>query len=150
MDMQRAYIWTSKTSNAKFSYAFFGFNARGHSNQITPYYLKLYFAVSVFLYVPPIFRKHLFLEHFCTMTSISSIEKDSIAVTPDSFKDIFLHVKLAIKWIQTSKKEKFHKQPVVILFKNDCSVRYMFCTIFASLSVAKILENHVESSSYLL
>ena len=60
------------------------------------------------------------------------------------------HVKLAIKCIQTSRKEKFHKQPVVILFKNDCSVRHMFCTIFVSLSVAKIFENPVWSSSYLL
>ena len=43
------------------------------------------------------------------------------------------HVKLAIKCIQTSRKEKFHKQPVVILFKNDCSVRHMFCIIFVYL-----------------
>ena len=49
MDMQRTYIWMSRTSNAQFSYAFFGFNACGHSSQITPYYLKLYFDVHVFL-----------------------------------------------------------------------------------------------------
>ena len=47
--MGRAYIWTSMTSNAQFSHAVFDFNACKHSSQITPYYLKLYFAVGVFL-----------------------------------------------------------------------------------------------------
>ena len=75
------------------SYAFFGFNACRHSSQITPYYLKLYFAEGVFLYVPPVFWKHLFLEHLCTMTSISSIEKDSIVTTPDCFKDCIIACK---------------------------------------------------------
>ena len=51
--------------------------------------------VCVFLYVPPIFRKHLFLEHFCTMASISSIEKDSIAVTLDVFQYCILTCKIS-------------------------------------------------------
>ena len=63
------------------------------------------------------------------MPSISSIEKDSIATIQDSFKDCKL---------------------VAIFFKNDCSVRHTFYTIFFSLSVAKILEKHVPSSSYLV
>ena len=71
------------------------------------------------------------------MPSLSLIEKDSIATTRDSFKD----VKLEIKCIQTSREKKFHKQSVVILLKNGCSVRYMFCTIFVPLSVAKALKN---------
>ena len=125
MDMQRAYIWTSKTSNAKFSYAFFGFNACGHSNQITPYYLKLYFAVSVFLYVPPIFRKHLFLEHFCTMTSISSIEKDSIAVTPDSFKDYILACK-----IRNQVDTNFEKRKVPQATSGNSLQKWLFCKIY--------------------
>ena len=94
MDMQREYIWTSRTSNAQFSYVFFGFNACRDSSQITPYYLKLHFVVSVFLYVPPTFQKYLFLEHLCTMTSVSSIKNDSIAATPDSFKDCILACKI--------------------------------------------------------
>ena len=40
---------TSWTPNAQFSYAVFGFDVSGHINQITAYYLKLYFAVGVFL-----------------------------------------------------------------------------------------------------
>ena len=32
-----------------FFYTFFGFDVCWHSSQITPYYLKLYFAVGVFL-----------------------------------------------------------------------------------------------------
>lgn len=38
-----------------------------------------------------------------------------------------LHIKFAIKRIQTLRKEKFYKQPVVILC-HGCSVRHMFCT----------------------
>ena len=49
MDMQRAYIWTSRTPNAQFLYTPFGFNVCGHSSQSTPYYLNLCFAVGVFL-----------------------------------------------------------------------------------------------------
>ena len=37
-------------------------------SQVTPYYLKLYFGVGVLW-------KHLFLEYFCMMASISSIKK---------------------------------------------------------------------------
>ena len=132
------------------SYAFFGFNACRHSSQITPFYLKLYFAVGVFLYCPPIFWKHLFLEHLCTMTSISSIEKHSVATTPDSFKDCIIACKISNQVHTNLEKRKFNKQPAAILFRNDCSVRHMFCTIYVSLSVAKILVKHVRSSSYLL
>ena len=66
---------------------------------------------------------------------------------PDFSKIVSFHVELATKCIQTSRKEKFHKQPLVILFKNDCSAIHMFCTIFASLSVARSLEKHFRSSS---
>ena len=37
-----------------------------------------------------------FSEHLCTMTSISSIEKDSIATTTDSFKDCIIAGKTII------------------------------------------------------
>ena len=45
-------------------------------------------------------------------------------------------------------KKKFHKQSVVILLKNGCSVRQMSCTISLRLFVAKALEKHVRSSSF--
>ena len=51
--------------------------------------------------------------------------------------------------MQTLRQEKFHIQSVVILFKNVCSVRHLFCTIFAPLYVAKVLKKHVGSSWYL-
>ena len=54
----------------------------------------LHFVVSVFLYVPPTFQKYLFLEHLCTMTSVSSIKNDSIAATLDFFKDCILACKI--------------------------------------------------------
>ena len=37
---------------------------------------------------------------------------------------------------------------MVTLFKTDCSVRHIFCKIFVSLPVAKILAKHVRNSSY--
>ena len=37
-----------------------------------------------------VFRKHPFLERLCTMASISSVEKDSIATTQNSFKNCIL------------------------------------------------------------
>ena len=48
MDMQMAYIWTSITSNAQFSYAvqFLVLMSAGIVAKLPPYYLKLYFAVS--------------------------------------------------------------------------------------------------------
>ena len=47
-------------------------------------------------------------------------------------------------------KRKVSQVSVLILRKNGCSVRHMFCSIFVPFSVAKVLEKHVESSSYLL
>ena len=82
------------------------------------------------------------------MTSISSIEKDFKATTADSFKDCILACKISSQVHTNLEKRKAIKQPVVMLFKNDCSVRHMFCRVFISLSVAKILEKHVRSSSY--
>ena len=84
------------------------------------------------------------------MASITSIEKDSIATTRDSFKDCILACKISNQVHTDFEKRKVHKQPVVILLKNNCSVRHMFCTILVSLSVAKILEKHIRSSSYLV
>ena len=72
---------TSRTSNAQLSCAIFGSDAYEHISQITPYYLKFCFAVGVFLQVPK-------------MASISSIKKDSISTTRDSFKDCILACKI--------------------------------------------------------
>ena len=82
--------------------------------------------------------KHKFLQYFestfCTMVSLSSIEKDSTARDP--FKDCILAYKIR----NQIRKERFHKQSAVILLKNGCSVRHMFCTTFIRFSVAKVLE----------
>ena len=142
MEMQRAYIWTSRMSNAQFSYSSFGFDFCGRSSQITPFYLKLYFTAAIFLYALPIFRKQLFLEHLCTIGSICSIEKDTMDTTRDSLKDCILACKISNQvQYKLWEKKSSHKHFVVILFKNDCSVRHMFCTIFLSLSVGKILRS---------
>ena len=44
----------------------------------------------MFPYKLPQFGKRLYLEHLCTMASISSVKKDSIAPTRDSFKNCIL------------------------------------------------------------
>ena len=49
---------------------------------------------------------------------------------------------------QNSRKENFDKKPVVVLLRNDRSVRHMFSAIFVPLSVNKVLaKNHRSSSS---
>ena len=55
-------------------------------------------------------------------------------------KILSLHVKLEIKCIQTSRKERFHLYLVVILLKNGSSIRHMFCKIFVPLFMTKALE----------
>ena len=87
--------------------------------------LKLYFAVGIFLKVPPIF-----LEHSCKMASISSIEKDSIATTPDSFKDCLLACKISNQEHTNFQKRKVQQAASgnfvrKLLFCKTCSVQYV-------------------------
>ena len=42
-------------------------------------------------------------------------------------KIVSLHVKLEFKCIQTSRKEKFHKQPAIVFLKNSYFARRVFC-----------------------
>ena len=77
------------------------------------------------------FRKHIFVEHLCAITFICSIEKDFKVTTQDSFNFVSLQVKLEIKCIQSSRREKFHKQPVVVLLKDVCSVKHILYSIFS-------------------
>ena len=81
------------------------------------------------------------------MVSLSSIEKDSIATTRDLFRDCILPCKIRN---QTLRKEKFHKQSVVILQKKFllfCKTCVLYNILL--LSTAKVLEKYVRSSSYL-
>ena len=83
------------------------------------------------------------------MTSTSSIEKNSIATTPDSFKDCILALKISSQMHTNIEKRSVPQAASCNLFKNDCSVR-LFSTTFVSLSVTEFLKKHVRSSSYLL
>ena len=51
------------------------------------------------------------------MASMSLIERDSIVLLEILLRIVSLHVELEIKCIQISRKETFHKQPVVLLLK---------------------------------
>ena len=76
------------------------------------------------------------------MASLCSLEKDSIKTTRDSFKHCILACKIRNQ--MHTNFEKFHKQSVLSLLKNGCSV-----TIFIALFVENFLE-HNQNSSYLL
>ena len=82
------------------------------------------------------------------MASISSIERDSIVTTQDSFKDYTLHVKLEIERAQSTRKEV--RQAGVVWLKNGFSIRHMFCATFVLLSGDKIFKEHLPSSSFLV
>ena len=68
------------------------------------------------------FANTFFLEHLCTMVSLGLIEKYSIATTRYSFKDCILACKIRNQMHINFEKRKFHKQSVVILLNNGCSV----------------------------
>ena len=70
-----------------------------------------------------------FRKQLCTITSMSSIENDSTATIQDSFKDCILTCKIEIKCMQTSRKEKFHKQSVVILLTSTVTLQQIFSNI---------------------
>ena len=70
------------------------------------------------------------------MASISSIEKDTTVTWRDSFYRSYRYIE---NW-----KANAYKVQEMVLVKNDCSVKHMFYTIFVPLSIAKILENHLQ------
>ena len=74
--------------------------------------------------------------------------QDSIATTRDFFKDCILACKIRNQIHTNFEKRKVPLELVVILLKNGCSVRHMFCTIFVSFSLKKVLDKHVRSSLY--
>ena len=79
-----------------------------------------------------------FLEHLCTMATVSSLEKDFIATIRDYYKNcIFARKIIHQLHTQTSRTEELRKKSVLILLKNGCSVRHMFFSVFAPLSVTK-------------
>ena len=86
------------------------------------------------------------------MAFISSIEKDSIATTRDSFKDCILACKISSQMYIDLEKRKVPQAavPQAKVLQNGCSVRHTFSTIFVSLSVAKVLEKYVRSCLYLV
>ena len=134
-------------SNAQFLYVIFGSSAILGKLR---YIIWRWISCGYFLVSSSNILKRTFLGHLRTMASISLIEEDSIATTKDSFKDCIFSCKIRNEMYTNFKKKRFHKQPVVVLFENGCSVRYMFCTIFTPLSVEKILANLIRSSSYLI
>ena len=76
------------------------------------------------------FRKHLYLEHLCTMASISLIEKDSIVPTRHSFKNYVLACKISNQ-MHTNFEEREVPQAVSGNFvKKWLSVGHVLYNIF--------------------
>ena len=80
--------------------------------------------------------KHNFLQYFDNTYFRNLVYDGFFKFSWERFHDLLeillnivsLHLKSETKYTQTSKKETFHKQSVVILLKYGCSVRHMFCT----------------------
>ena len=126
MNMQKAYIWLPVRQMDNFSTQFLGVLSLGILAKLHPITLiciwVLIFSCRFLQYFENTFFRTLVHDGFF------KFNWDSIVTTRHSFKDCILAYKL---------REKFFKQSVVILLISDCSVRHMFCTIFAPLSVAK-------------
>ena len=84
------------------------------------------------------------------MIFLSSIDKDSITTTRNSFKSCILACKIRNQMHRNFEKRKVPQAVSGNFAQNSCSVRHMFCTIFVLLSVAKVLKKHAQSSSYLV
>ena len=96
------------------------------------------------------FLEDQFFEHSCTMASVSSIEKDSIVTSQDSFKNFTLSFKI-LNQIHTIFKKKKVPEAASAGFaeKTLFCVTYVLYDIFP-LSVAKIFERYFRSSSFLV
>ena len=73
-----------------------------------------------------------FLEHLCTMAFISSIKKNSIATTWDSFKASILPCKIRNQIHANFEKKKVPQAASGNFVQKWLSVRHMFSTIYVS------------------
>ena len=75
------------------------------------------------------------------MASISSIEKDSIATTQDSFKDCILACKISNQMHTNFEKRKFAQtdNDNFVVLSDICSVQYLFFHLWQ-----KFLQNMFE------
>ena len=94
--------------------------------------------------------KNTFLENLSMMVSLILIEKYSVATSWDSFKYCILACKIRNQMHASFEERKVPQTLSGNFAQNGSSIRHMFCTIFVPLSVAKALEKHVWSSSFLI
>ena len=94
--------------------------------------------------------KNTFLENLSMMVSLILIEKYSVATSWDSFKYCILACKIRNQMHASFEERKVPQTLSGNFAQNGSSIRHMFCTIFVPLSVAKALEKHVRSSSFLV
>ena len=128
MDMQKTYIWRPGRQIHSFCKQFLGLMSLGILAKLHPI---IWSCISVWL-LSCKFLQH-FENTFFKNTCVRLLLQLRLRKIPSQLLEIFqkivsLSVKLEIK-CRKWRKERFQKQPVVILFKNDSSVRHMFCTI---------------------
>ena len=93
------------------------------------------------------------LEHSCKMASISSIEKDSIATTPDSFKDCLLACKISNQEHTNFQKRKVQQAASgnfvrKLLFCKTCSVQYVFLYLWPKFQKNTFEVVHIQYRSF--
>ena len=84
------------------------------------------------------------------MVTLSSVEKDSIANTRDSFKDCILARK-----VRNQMDKYLEKRKVPQAVSGNFVQKWLFCKIYALYNICYFIcgqssETHVRSSSYLL
>ena len=80
------------------------------------------------------------------MVSISSFEKESITTAQDSFKDCIFACKISDQIHTNFEKRKVPQAASGNFVQKWLFFKTHFCSIFFSLSVAKILEKHVRDT----
>ena len=86
--------------------------------------------------------KHLFLELLCTMASISSIEKDSIATNQDFVKDFTLACK-----IRNQIHANFEKRQVLHTVNGNFAKKWLFCKTYVLHNICSFICGQKKTSS---
>ena len=122
MNMQRAYIWRPGRQMHSFRTQFLVLMSAGILAKLQPI-IWSYILLGVFSYkFLQYFENTFFLEHLCTMASISLIENNSIVTTWDSLKNCLLACK-----ISNQMHTNFEKRKVPHAASGNIVQKWLFC-----------------------
>ena len=122
MDMQKTYIWTSRSHSFRTILVLMCADILAKLHPTISSCISLWvFSYKLLQYFENIF----FLKHLCTMASISSIEKDFIATSRDSFKNCILTCK-----ISNEMYTNFEKWKVPQAASSNFVKKWLFCKMY--------------------